>query len=70
MRILSVRHSNVPAIGHSTFLYRSKLLHLDLSHNRIRQLFDTNFRGLSKLVTLDLGHNLLNGKWIFDQTTV
>lgn len=58
----------MPAIGHSTFRYRTNLLELDLSHNRIEHLIDSDFRGLSKLQRLNLSHNQLTGNtiWISD----
>ncbi|KAI2802444.1 hypothetical protein BLOT_009897 [Blomia tropicalis] len=60
LQILIVKYSNVPAIGHATFRYKTSLTKLDLSHNRIESLIDSNFRGLAKLECLNLSHNHLS----------
>jgi len=62
LKVLRVLHSNVPAIGQTTFQYRTSLQVLDLSHNVIENLIDANFKGLRKLEVLNLSYNRLTGK--------
>nr|XP_046912115.1 uncharacterized protein LOC124493095 [Dermatophagoides farinae] len=60
LKKLRITKSRIPAIGSTTFRYRTSLQTLDLSQNRIEHLIDSNFRGLSQLETLNLSHNLLS----------
>ena len=61
LKVLRVVYSNVPAIGQTTFRYRTSLTQLDLSHNVIENLIDASFKGLRKLEVLNLSFNRLTG---------
>ncbi|XP_075680102.1 uncharacterized protein LOC113790195 [Dermatophagoides pteronyssinus] len=60
LKKLRITKSRIPAIGSSTFRYRTILQTLDLSQNLIKHLIDSNFHGLRQLETLNLSHNLLS----------
>ncbi|XP_022237719.1 leucine-rich repeats and immunoglobulin-like domains protein sma-10 [Limulus polyphemus] len=57
---IHITHSNVPAIGDSSFWPGNNLRILNLSHNNITQLHDTDFNGLKNLQVLDLSNNLIS----------
>jgi Leucine-rich repeat (LRR) protein len=57
-----ITHSNLPAIGDSTFWPGKHLQLLDLSFNNITILRESDFNGLINLMTLDLSDNSLSGK--------
>ena len=56
---ISITHSNVPAIGDSSFWPGTKMKILDLSNNRIRLIRDSDFNGLVNLSSLNLSRNVL-----------
>lgn len=57
LREISIVHSNLPAIGDSSFWPGSNLVFLDLSHNNITIVRDSDFNGLDQLRVLNLSHN-------------
>ncbi|XP_022252452.1 leucine-rich repeat-containing protein 70-like [Limulus polyphemus] len=56
---IHITHSNIPAIGDSSFWPCQYLMVLNLSYNKITLLHYSNFIGLKNLVTLDLSNNLI-----------
>ncbi|XP_013783795.1 chondroadherin-like isoform X2 [Limulus polyphemus] len=57
---IHITHSNVPAIGDSSFWPGNNLRVLNLRHNNISQLHGTDFNGLTHLQVLDLSDNLIS----------
>lgn len=57
LEVVRITHSNVPAIGDSSFSPGRRIRVLDLSHNSIRFLRATDFNGLKNLQDLDLSYN-------------
>ena len=56
-----ITHSNVPAIGDSSFWPGRKLQILDLSFNNITLILESDFNNLMNLKVLNLSDNNLEG---------
>ncbi|RWS30535.1 Leucine-rich repeat-containing protein 15-like protein [Leptotrombidium deliense] len=57
---ITIKRSNIPAIGDSSFWPGITLHLLNLSHNKIAMIKDSDFNGLSRLDVLNLSDNVLS----------